>query len=439
MKRYLIFLITGFGILVSCQDSNIYEVGQDFLESNTNVFEVDTLELTTSTIISDSLITSGSSRILVGSLQDKEFGNLKAQSYFSLYSSTYNLDKDAVFDSISLILYYDSYYYGDTTQVQTYKIHQITEVFEPKNDDTYFYNTSSLEYSDEILGEQSFTPYPNKKDSINIQLNYDFGKNIFDKIVDDEITDTNDLAKEFRGVTIIPDTSTNNVLGFKYSTYETGSSSIRLYYTLSDDDDSENDEYFLEFQLEGENKIFNNITSDKTNTLISSLTDSEDILLSSETDNRVYVQSGTGISMRVEIPTLTTLNELENNGTTIDAQLKIFPDYSSYDNIELIDSLAIYVIDHKNRSLKQLTSLGGNTIYAKLNSEENEFDSNTYYSVDVSSFVEEITTSSYTLNYALRFEFPNNSTTINRLLINDSQSPENSNYKMKLFLTYLTF
>lgn len=143
--------------------------------------------------------------------------------------------------------------------------------------------------------------------------------------------------------------------------------------------------------------------------------------------------------MRVEMPTLTTLNELENNGTTLAAQLKIFPDYSSYDNIELVDSLAIYVIDHKNRSLKQLTSLSGSAIYAQLNSEENEFDSNTFYSVDVSSFVEEILTSSYTLNYSLRFEFPNNSTTINRLLINDSESPENSNYKMKLFLTYLIF
>lgn len=439
MKRYLIYLLIGFGILLSCEDSNTYEVGQDFLESNTNIFEVDTLELTTSTIISDSLITSGSSRILVGALQDKDFGNLKAQSYFSLSSLTYDIDKGAVFDSIALVLFYDRYSYGDTTQVQTYKIHQITEVFEPNNDDDYFYNTSSLTYSDEVLGQQSFTPYPNKKDSINIQLNYSFGEHIFDKIVANEITDANDLAKEFRGVTIIPDSSTNNVIGYKYSAYLEGSSAIRLYYTLSDSDDSENDEYYLEFSLEGGNKIFNNITSDKTNTLISSLTDSEDILLSSETDNRTYVQSGTGISMRVEMPTLTTLNELENNGTTLAAQLKIFPDYSSYDNIELVDSLAIYVIDHKNRSLKQLTSLSGSAIYAQLNSEENEFDSNTFYSVDVSSFVEEILTSSYTLNYSLRFEFPNNSTTINRLLINDSESPENSNYKMKLFLTYLIF
>lgn len=440
MKHYLLIIIIGFGFLLSCgEDTTSYEVGQGFIDTNTLVFEVDTLSLATSTIISDSLITSGTTRLLVGALQDNDFGNLTAQNYFSVYSSIYDLDKDAVFDSISLIMHYDRYSYGDTTLVQNYKIHEITEVFEPNDDDTYFYNTSSLAYSNELLGEQSFTPYPNKKDSINIPLSYTFGKNIFDKIVDDEITDTNDLTKEFRGITIMSETDTNTVLGFKYSTADTGSTAIRMYYTLNDDDNSEGNQYYFDLKLEGGNKVFNNITSDKTNTVLTSLTDSEDILHSNETDNKAYIQSGTGVSMRVEMPTLSTLNSLENNGTTLRAWLKMYPDYSSYNDIDLIDSLAVYVIDQKNRTVKQLTSLSGNIIYAKLNSEENEFDANTYYFVDATSFVEEILTSSYTLNYALRFEFPKNSSTINRLMMHDPESPEDSNYKMKLLLTYLTY
>ena len=440
MKHYLLIICIGFGLLLSCNDENTsYEVGQDFIDSNTRVFEVDTLSLKASTIISDSLITSGTTRILIGALQDKDFGNLAAQSYFGVYSSTFNLDKDAVFDSISLVMHYDRYYYGDTTLVQTYNVYEITETFEPNDDDTYFYNTSSLEYSNEPLGKLSFTPYPNKKDSINIPLNYAFGKNIFDKIVDDEITDSNDLTKEFRGITIKSDTTTNTILGFNYSTYDNESTSIRLYYTLDDDDDSEDNEYYLELKLEGGNKIFNNITSNKTNTVLNSLTNSEDILSSTDTNNKTYIQSGTGVSLRIEMPTLSTLNALENNGTPLGAWLKIYPDNSSYNDINLIDSLAVYVIDNKNRTIKQLTSLSGNTIYAKLNSEENEFDSSTYYTLEASSFVEEILTSSYTLDYALRLEFPNNSSTINRLLVNDPESPENSNYKMKLLLTYLTY
>ncbi|RXP61382.1 DUF4270 family protein [Lutibacter sp. HS1-25] len=440
MKHYLLIILIGFGIVISCNNENtIYEVGQDFIDSNTLIFEVDTLSLKISTIISDSLVTSGTARILIGALQDNDFGNLTAQSYFSVYSSVFNLDKNAIFDSISLVMHYDRYYYGDTTLVQTYKVYEIIEVFEPNDEDTYFYNTSSLAYNTEPIGKQSFTPYPNKRDSINIPLNYGFGKNIFDKIVDDEITDSNDLTKEFRGITIKSDPNTNTILGFNYSTYNDQSTSIRLYYTLNDGDNSENNKYYLDLKLEGGNKIFNNITSDKTNTFLSSLADSEDILSSTETNNKTYIQSGTGISMRVDMPTLSTLNALENNGTALGALLKIYPDYSSYDDVNLIDSLAVYIIDNKNRTIKQLTSLSGSAVYAKLNSEENEFDSSTNYTVDVSAFVEEILTSSYTLNYALRFEFPSNTSTINRILINDNKSPENSNYKMKLLLTYLTY
>ncbi|MFD1292287.1 DUF4270 family protein [Lutibacter holmesii] len=437
MKHYLLIILIGFGFLVACNEENTsYEVGQDFIDSNTLVFEVDTLTLKTSTIISDSLITSGTSRILVGALQDDDFGDLTAQNYFSVYSTTFSLDDDAVFDSIALIMHYDRYYYGDTTLVQNYKVHEITEVFEPNDDDDYFYNTSSLEYSEDILGEQSFTPYPNKKDSINISLNYAFGENIFNKIVDNEITEYDDLIKEFRGITIKSDTDTNTVLGFKTST---GSTTIRMYYTLADDDNSEDNDHYLDLLVQGGNYIFNNITSDKTNTVLNNLNDSEDILPSTDTNNKTYIQSGTGVSMRVEMPTLATLNDLENDGTTLGAWIKIFPDHSSYDNIDLIDSLAVYVVDDKNRTIKQLTSLSGSNIYAKFNSEEDEFNSSIYYSVDASSFVEEILTSSYTLDYALRFEFPSNSSTINRLLIHDPESPENSDYKMKLLLTYLTY
>jgi len=440
MKYYLILLLIGFVGLISCNnDDKLYEVGEGFIDTDTNVFEVDTLTLETTTIISDSLLTSGASRILIGALQDNDFGNLTAQSYFSLAASTYSIDKDAVFDSISLILHYDRYSYGDTTLVQTYKLHEIIEEFEPNEEDDYFYNTSSLTYSDGLLGQASFTPLPNKKDSINISMNYSFGKNIFDKIIDDEINTVYDLNKEFRGITIVPDKNTNTVLGFKYSSYATtATSTMRLYYVLKDDD-SENNEYYIDFNLEGGNKIFNSVTSDRSNTVLSSLTSSEDILPSSETNNKMYLQSGTGISMRVDFPSLLTLNDLENNGTTLSANLKIYPDYESYDDIDLIDSLAVYVIDYKNRGIKQLTSLSGSAIYAKLDSENNEFDANTYYNVDVSSFIEEILTSSYTLDYALRFEFPNNTSTINRLLINNNISPENSNYKMKLHLTYLTY
>jgi len=443
MKYYLILLFIGLGLFISCDDdNNYYEVGENFIETNTQVIQIDTISIDTATIIADSLITSNSSRLLIGALQDEIFGNLKAQSYLGLTTSSFDIDKEAVFDSISLILHYDRYYYGDTTQVVTYKIHEITETFEPNDEEDalYFYNTSSLRYDSEILGETSFIPYPNKKDSISITLKKEFGENLFDKIIDNDINNLDELESEFKGITIVPDENNNTVLGFKYSSDNTGYdfSSIRLFYTIKDDDSEDND-YHIDFTINGTNKVFNSIVSDRTTTELQSLENSEDILPSSQTSNKMYLQSGTGLGMRVEIPNARLLNDLENNGTTLSAILKMYPDKSSYNDIELINSLAVYIVDSKNRVVSQLTNLGGETVYANLYSENSEFDTDTYFITDISAYVEELQTNYFGLDYALRFEFVENETTITKLLINDQTSPEDPSLKMELQLTYLKY
>ncbi|MDV7186119.1 DUF4270 family protein [Lutibacter sp. TH_r2] len=442
MKKYLILLITGLIIAYSCsEDTKLYEVGEDFIQSDEHLFTTDTITLNTSTIIADSLITSDSGRILLGALHDEKFGKLKAQSFLKLTPSAYSLDDDATFDSIALVMHYDRYYYGDTTQVQNYKIYEVTEKFEPNDeeDDLYFYNTSSLDYSSETIGEVSFIPYPNKKDSISIALSNEFGQTLFDKIQNDEIEDLTDFEDEFRGITIVPQENVNTILGFKYSSTSTYNySAIRMYYTIKDEDEEDN-EYIIDFSLSGSNTMFNNITSDKSLTEINSLTDSEDILFSSETSNKLYLQSGTGVSIRIEAPHLRSFNDLENDGSTLDATLKMYPDKTSYSEIDLIDSLAVYVIDNKNRTIQQLINFAGSSVYAKLNTESSEFDNNIYYTADVSYFVEEIQTSTYDLDYSLRLEFPDNTKSIKQLLIHDSESPDNIDFKMQLLLTYLSF
>lgn len=442
MKYNLLGVVIVLLLVMSCtDDEKLYQVGEDFIETETRLFVTDTSTLKTATIIADSLITSDSGRILLGGLRDDTFGNLTAQSYLKYMTSTFDLDDDAVYDSIALVLHYDRYYHGDTTRMQTYNIYEITEDFEPNDEEDieYFYNTSSLSFSNESLGEISFTPYPNKKDSIIIPLNDTFGQRLFDLINDDDINSINDLERNFKGITITANPNNNTVLGFSYSnTVGYSDSSIRLYYTIKDEDEIDND-YMVEFSLMGTNSMFNNIVSDKSSTLINSLIESEDILSSSFTNNKLYLQSGTGISMRVEMPNLKTFNSLENDGTSLNAELKIFPDNSSYTNIDLIDSLAVYIIDKKNRQISSLQSYTEDQVYAKLNTVDDEFDNEIYYSVDVGYFVEEMMNSAYTLDYALRIEFPDNTNSINQLLIHDENSPEDNDKRMKLEITYLTY
>lgn len=426
-------LFLSFAVFVSCDnDTATYTVGEDFLDIDTNVIVTDTISIVTSTIQLDSVSTTNPSRLLIGALKDQDFGNLESKTFFNLLTSSYDIDNEATFDSIGVILYYDTYYYGDTTKIQTFKVHEIIENFDSNNDDDdNFYNTSTLEYSDTVLGDISFIPYPNKKDSIYIPINQSFGSDLFDKLQSNTINNSDDLYQDFKGLTIVSNESSNVVLGFSKS-----STVMRMYYTIKSEDEEDND-YYNDFTIQSSTRNFNGITNDKSSTLLNSLESYTDILKTTSTNNLAYIQSGTSLNMRVEFPSIKKFNELEQNGTAIGASLIFYPTIKSYQsNIVGVDSLAVYVVDNKNRMISQLTDLNGSTVYAKLNYDNHEFDSQYYYTADLTYFVEQILTSSYNLDYALVFQLPNNTNNVNKLNIYDADTSENN---MKLSLTYLLY
>lgn len=432
MKNYYVILFLGYLLLISCNDDATYTIGEDFLDVDTHVIVTDTVSVLASTIQLDSVSTTNASRLLIGALQDAEFGNLKAQTYFNLLASSYDIDNDATYDSIGVILYYDRYYYGDTTKIQTFKVHEIIENFDSNNeDDDNFYNTATLQYNENSIGELRFVPYPNKKDSIYIPIDKAFGNSLFTKLQTNTINNDDDLYQAFKGLTIIPDLSSDVVLGFNKSTMV-----MRLYYTIKSEDD-ENNDYYSDFSIQSYNRNFNHITSNKTNTVLSSIQSYTDILNTTNTNNLAYIQSGTALNMRVEFPSIKNLNQLEQNGTTIGAMLKFYPTIKSYQANNIgADSLAVYVVDKKNRIVSQLVGLEGNYVYAQLNTQNDEFDSKYYYTADLTTFVEQVLTTNYDLNYALLFQFPNNTNSVNKLNIYDTVNP---NYSMKLTLTFLRY
>jgi hypothetical protein len=339
-----------------------------------------------------------------------------------------------------MVLNYDNYYYGDTTKVQTYKLHRIIETFEPIEGD-YFYNTSFLDYDDETLGEISFSPKPNREtDSLFIKMDNVLGEEIFKKIVDNDINTSDDFLQYFKGLAIVPDTTTDsNVIGFNVSATSatSGNSSMRLYYSINDDD-SEDNSYFIDFVISSAAKQFNQIETDLSSSIfLGDFEDEEEIKLSEETDDLIFVQSGSGIAARIEIPTIKNLLELSENATTLSATLSFNPLLGSYDdNNPLPESLLVYVVDHKNRIIKTLSDVGGITVSAILNQDDSEFNDNTYYTIDLSGFVEEILFSELNLNYALMIQYQDYSNNVNNLVIENDLSTNN---KIKLSVKYLNY
>ena len=438
--KYLIIGFISFVFLASCTtDDSTYPVGSDFIDNDIQVRIIDTFSIKAGTIKLDSLVTSSTSRILLGSVIDENFGHLSAKSYLELIGSSFNIDSDAVYDSIGMILNYDNYYYGDTTKIQTYQLHRITETFEPEEGDK-FYNTSSLDYSSDILGELSFTPKPNKApDSLFVKMDDSLGKELFDKIVDNDINNSDDFLQYFKGLAIVPDASvSNHVLGFNVSTSSSvyGNSSMRLYYTIKDDD-SENNDYYLDFVISAASLQFNEINTDLSNTILGDFEDGEEIKLSETTDDLLFTQAGSGITTRIEIPSIKRLSEFSENSTALSATLTFSPVKGTYDDDNpLPESMLVYVVDHKNRIISQLSDIEGETVSAILNEDNDEFDNNTYYSIDLSGFVEEILYTETDLNYALMVQYSSFGSKVNTMVIENDPS---TNKEVKLSVKYLNY
>ncbi|WP_230470710.1 DUF4270 family protein [Flavobacterium cheongpyeongense] len=440
MYKFILMLFFAFGI-VSCgtdTDAGEFVVGSDYLAVNNKVILIDTVTVEMSTINFDSLITSNQSRILIGSYEDPLFGKVKSNSYFQLASDSYSLINSSsdtegtnyVFDSISMILKYDNYYYGDTTKVQTFNIHQLLQKVKPNTDDDYFYNNSALNYSSESLGTISYKPRPVEKDSINIKMNAAFGEALFQKFKKRDITDFDNFTEYLKGLVLVPSTeNSSSIIGFGLT------SKVRLYYSkyLGDDIDS----YVKDFSIVDATKQFNAISLDKTGTLIQNLPVSNSRLSSLLTNNQSYIQSGTGVACRIDFPNIKQLKYISDKGAIVDAKLILKPVNNTYsEKFPLSDSLRVYVADKLNRISGTLNTTSGTPLYAMLNKQSDEFNENVGYSLSVGGFLQKEMLKQSDSRSSLIFVLPNIYKAVNRLVLGDQKHLNN---KIQLKIYYLSY
>ncbi|CAM3621420.1 DUF4270 family protein [Flavobacterium chungbukense] len=435
----LLFVLT----LFSCgtdTDTGEFTVGSDYLALSNKVIMIDTVTVEMSTINFDSLVTSNKSRILIGNYEDPIFGKVKSDSYFQLSTTTYALNNTGsdtqavnyVFDSISMILKYDNYYYGDTTRVQTFNIHRLTQKVKPNTDDSNFYNNSTLAYDSQSLGTISLKPRPTEKDSINIRMNDEFGSALFQKIKKREITDFDSFTEYLKGLVLVPDTSNSaNVIGFNVST-----SKVRMYYSKYQ---AEADEvpYIIDFTIADVAKQFNSISLDRTGTILQNLPISSSKLSSTLTNNQGFIQSGTGVACKIDFPNIKQFKNISTNGAIVDAQLILKPVNNSYsEKYPLADSLSVYVGDNLNRISSTLVNSANSTVYGILNKKSDEFNENIGYTIPIGSFLQKEMLKQSDSRSSLILTLPTISKSVNRIVLGDQKHLNN---KIQLKIYYISY
>lgn len=422
MNKPILFILC-LCLLLSCNEGG--EIGLNFFDDNAfEVSSLDTLSLEVSTVITDSIDTQNRGTVLVGRHVDAKLGVILAKGYFRLgntldsnpFNAASDIQEDVTFDSLTLHLDYSGYSVYDTNTTQHIAIHLTTEEIEA-DDDFFIYNTTSFPYESQAIGTLTFIPSPTKDDELEVRLPDHMGIDMLNHLIDDELTD---YINDFKGLVLVPDQTDNSaILGIA------NTSSIQIHYHVKNELDPEGDSYTI--PLDGTH--YTEMSSDRSQTYLSNLTEQRYDLSSEQTEYEGYIQGGIGLGLRVEIPHLTKLRDAENLILS-KAYLEFKPTAEQDENnVALPIQLDLFEVNHRN---KRITYFGNE--FTTLTVDE-ELDRGTSYTTDITAFVDkQLEEASFNEN-ALLFEIGSYQSgfSLDRLYIGDAYAARN----MKLLIYYV--
>jgi hypothetical protein len=373
MRSLLLVLITA--ICFSCGVGSS-EIGIDFFkEGSLDVSFIDSATVKLSTVKFDSLITSGTTRMLVGSYLDPELGRITATPYFQveLPGAVNLVDANVSFDYLAVVLKYDGYSYYDTSSLLQLNAYFVTQTIAPTAPVTSLYNTSHFAFNPAVIASAGATPRPHRSDSIELKLPSSFGQEFFQKVKagDVDLTSQEKFLKYLKGFLLVPDTTTSSCLvGIKPTT-----SALRLYYL--DKNETPVTRKYISFPLAN---FSTRIVTNRGGSELKRLTSYKTKVSARYTNNEAYIQGGAGLALRVDIPYLRDLKQLGNFYIT-QAVLDLYPIRKSYNGVtQLPGKLSVYTVN------KQNAFYNTNASPASL-VEDTDLQRDTHYSMDLTTFV----------------------------------------------------
>lgn len=435
--RFLIIIMVT-GLVNSCSSKNQdlqFSGGKNLIKSDMQISIIDTFSLNMSTVQIDSLVTTGRDTLLVGQYVDDRLGKVEAQSYFRVLLPSLNADSKDVFDSMTLIMKPNGYYYGDTTLTQQLTVYRLAEGLNLAAGED-FYNTSSrMAYLENPLGVINFKPQPKNNTKIEIKLDQSLGQMLFDMMVEKNINLTNidNFLEFFKGILVMPTGNPQGaVVGY------TMSDSVLLMRMYAHANLEERVNKHFDFTAETGTYHFSRITHDRTGTKLSGLVSQDKSVPSAETDHEVYLQGGTGLVPALKIPYLGKILELDNT-VILKAELILKPVINTYNHSLMPVTISYFSSNTENQLIRAYADPNtGAVLYGGLMLTDPVYDEGTYYRFDITPFVkEQLANNYYTGKTGLMFFYrtPTFSTSVNRLVLGDGNHPTQK-AMLKLYLLH---
>jgi hypothetical protein len=434
----LIIVIVGFS-MNSCSKSSNFSIGENFVDEQTNLQTLDTFKVDLSTVLLDSIATNGGKVALVGQYEDSVFGSVSTRSYFNFEYKSNTVNETDIYDSAKFVLCYSKYYYGDTTKLMTISIQQLKKEIKLNETTNKLYNTSKIDYYDEILGTKTFYPRPLSPDTI-LYIHVDaFGKEIFDLVQNKDVkfTESESFLNYMKGFALTSEspagknaTNINNaILGF---TINPSHLLLKLYYHTAA---SVPEEKTFEYAIPSESTLsFNNIEYDPSGSPLRDIKTSKNILSSTKTNNVAFMQGMVGLVPKIQFPTLNDLL-LTERWKILKAELIVTPVQPNFEYFKLPAKLYLYNTDKSNEMYSTLKNSSGSDVEATLTGDK-LYNRDTEYTFDISNLLISESSNRYFDNeYGIMIDLSSSDivSSVDRLQLTSKK------YGVKLRLYYLTY
>lgn len=437
----IIFIVS----FVSCIDDES-SIGDNLVSSNGRSIIVDTCTVKLHTQLSDSSVTSGLSRLFEGRYVSSDFGIITTHAYFDFSPPSYSTSEfgsDAtvavVFDSISLILRYDNFSYGDTTKMQTLHIYKLKEILE-LDDKNQLYSTSTIAAETTPWVSHQFyrpTEYHDNDTLLEVRLPDEFGLDLFRMMhARSDTLDSYDYFKRyFKGVKLSPQENENAAINSFIidGTFPV----IRIYYRTIGTSQAEKT---IDLSINS-STAFSRIETDRSNTLLSSLNYKNKTLSSSETENKAYLQGLTGLYTRIDFPYLNELLKLGDYVALSQAYLYVFPALGTYNAFTpLPGELYLNYLGEDGSPMDIYVNQSTTTVQSGTLVEDKIYNENTYYAFDISSYLKQElgVLGAYKTSLQLQLTEDDKGNTLKSLVFGDSMFA-NENNRIQLIVYFVAY
>lgn len=435
-RKALLLSVLFLMVLMSCKKDG--ELFPEFNNENLTIHFTDTMTITTTLLLDDSIRTDIAGANLLGIYNDSIFGPASASFYteITLAGSNVNFGNNAVIDSVVLTMKYVSSVsaYGVTGVNMDIDVHRLTEQFTKSE----YYSKDVLTYNSTPIGSLSFLP--NLSDTVQVIQNGDttwqsahiriplsntFGQEILDAGKDANIIVNNTALKTLvNGLYITPSTNvTNTTLAVNegailYLDMNSSLSTLTVFY--SNDTGPEKSYSFI---INSESKKFNHFEHNYTGAEIDKQLNSI-----SHDSTLTYVQSMGGVKTKLMIPNLKTLSS-EGKIIVNKAEI-IFPVSDIGNNLPTIPTLALTGINSNNEPTFLIDYFENAAYFG------GTYNSTTKtYTFNIARHIQDLINNN-TTDYGMYLIATGSSVQANRSILN---SFKHSSNKIKLNITYSKF